>query len=318
VAERHAWIGVSAQRVGNSQLAGWSPTRYGDFDVTGGGAYLGDELSYDVFSQAAKAVGSPVGVDPMGGLEVETLLAIGASQSAGRMRTYYDVVLPQIESLFDGYAYIVGSAPTRVGPEPVFQVLSETDVRSPIARPNTDQYRRWEVAGASHSGEEVAVFKAPLQVRDLGGIVEYNCVFPPRSHVPLGHPIAAAYFHLARWAEDGTPPPISDPLVFDEDGNKVRDEHGIILGGIRLAEVDVPIALNSGTNFPADPESFFCFLFGTHVPFDQETLDELYRNHGEYVSQVTQVNTRNVKDGFLLKGDAQDSQTEAAHSDIGH
>ena len=138
----YAWVGVSAQRVGVDQLAAWSPTRYGDLDVTGGRQFLTDQMSYDVFSQAAKAIRSPQGVDPMGGLDVETVLAIGASQSAGRMTIYYDSILPQIESVFDGYGFIVGSAPTRVDDEPVFQVLSETDVRSPSTRPDTDQFRR--------------------------------------------------------------------------------------------------------------------------------------------------------------------------------
>ena len=37
----YAWVGVSAQRVGVNQLRGWSPTRYGALDVTGGGRVRG-------------------------------------------------------------------------------------------------------------------------------------------------------------------------------------------------------------------------------------------------------------------------------------
>jgi hypothetical protein len=314
IREGYAWIGVSAQRVGVNQLAGWSPTRYGDLDVSGGGAFTTDQLSYDIFSQAAKAVRAPQGVDPMGGLAFDTLLAIGASQSATRMTTYYNVVLPQIESLFDGYAQIVGSAPTRVGPEPVFQVLSETDVSAPITRPNTDQYRRWEVAGAAHSGWDGQVYRDPLQTRDLSGPTQYNCQQPPFSRVHLGYVILAAYGHLARWTRDGTPPPIGASLVFNPDGSKARDELGIIRGGIRLSQVDVPTALNSGSNLPGDAASLFCFLFGTYQPFDDATLAALYGNHGLYVSEVQKIDDRNVKDGFLLKGDAKVSGTEAAHS----
>jgi hypothetical protein len=317
IREGYAWIGVSAQRVGVNQLVGWSPTRYGALDVSGGGAYTTDQLSYDIYSQAAKAVLEPQGVDPMGGLAFDTLLAIGASQSAGRMTTYYNVVLPQIESLFDGYAQIVGTAPTRVGPEPVFQVLSETDVSAPITRPNTDQYRRWEVAGAAHSGLDGQIYREPLQVRDLSGPTQYNCQQPPFSRVHLGYVILAAYGHLTRWVRDGTPPPIGDSLVFNPDGSKARDEHGIILGGIRLSQVDVPTALNSGSNLPGDAASLFCFLFGTYQPFDAETLAGLYPNQGQYVSQVVDVDKWNVDDGFLLEGDAKGSLSEAAHSGIG-
>ena len=52
----YAWVGVSAQRVGVDQLAGWSPARYGTLDVTGGRTFMADEMSYDVFSQAAQAL----------------------------------------------------------------------------------------------------------------------------------------------------------------------------------------------------------------------------------------------------------------------
>ena len=52
-----------------------------------------DQLSYDVFAQAANAIPSL-----LGGLEAERVLAIGASQSASRMTVYYNVVLPQEHS----------------------------------------------------------------------------------------------------------------------------------------------------------------------------------------------------------------------------
>jgi hypothetical protein len=311
--EGYAWVGVSAQRVGVDQLAAWSPTRYGDLDVTGGRQFLTDQMSYDIFSQAAKAIRSPQGVDPMGGLDVDTVLAIGASQSASRMTIYYNSLLPQIESVFDGYGFIVGSAPTRVDDEPVFQVLSETDVRSPVRPPNTDQFRRWEVAGSAHSGWNGRVYRAPLQLRDLGAVPEYNCARPPFSRVPLHHVTAAAYDHLARWAKGGAPPPIADHLVFNPDGTKARNELGLALGGIRLSQVDVPTALNTGDNAGES----FCILFGTHIPFSDAVLDELYPNHGRYVSAVTRVDNRNVRDGFIVRADARENHQEAAHSDLG-
>jgi len=131
---------------------------------------MGDELSYDVFAQAAQALKSPGTVDPLRGLDVERILAIGASQSAGRMTVYYNVVLPQEQSVFDGYAFIVGSAPSRIGPEPIIQVLSETDVTNPATRrPDSDVFRRWEVAGAAHSGWEGQEYRAAPDSRFWSG-----------------------------------------------------------------------------------------------------------------------------------------------------
>jgi hypothetical protein len=309
----YVWVGVSAQRVGVNQLKEWSPARYGDLDVTGAGQFNADELSYDIYAQAAQAMRKKGGVNPLGHLKPRRLLSIGASQSAGRMTVYYNSVLPLTEPVFDGYGFIVGSAPTRVGDEPVFHVLSETDVRTPTRAPDTDQYRRWEVAGTAHSGWRGAEYRQSISARDLGEAPSYECDQPPYSRVPMHHVTAAVYDHLVRWVEHGKPPPTAPPLEFNEDGTKARDELGLAKGGIRLSQVEVPIALNTGDN----SGETFCRLFGTYQPFDQATLDELYKNHGSYVSQVARVDHRNVRSGYIVAADAWANLTEAAHSDIG-
>ena len=312
--EGYAWVGVSAQRVGVDHLRGWSPARYGDLDVTGGGRFMADELSYDVYAQVAKALRGGSGeVRPLGRLPARTILAVGASQSAGRMTIYYDNVLPKTEAVFDGFANIVGSAPSRKGAEPVFQVLSETDVRNPVRRPDDDRFVRWEVAGAAHSGWNGQEYRRPILERDLGAAPSFNCDQPPWSRVPLHHVIAAAYGHLTRWSGSGARPPAAPPLELNPDGTKPRDELGIARGGIRLSQVDVPTALNTGDN---SGESF-CRLFGTHIPFDRSRLDRLYPSHGGYVAAVATTDGRNVRAGYLLPGDALRNLRDAVASDIG-
>jgi hypothetical protein len=301
----YAWVGVSAQRVGVDQLRGWSPARYGSLDVTGGGAYTTDQLSYDIFAQAGAAVRAG---DLLGRLRPRTVLAIGASQSAGRMTVYYDRVLPQVAPVFHGYAFIVGTAPTRVGTEPVFQVLSETDVRTPDRPADTDRFRRWEVAGGAHSGYAGQVYRRPIQDRDLGGAPEYSCDRPPFSRVPMHHVTAAAYRHLEHWVRRGTPPPTAEPLRFNADGTKARDALGLALGGIRLSQVSVPTALNDGDN----TGETFCRLFGSYQPFDRPTLDRLYPTHLGYVARVAVADLRNIASGYLLPADALSNAREAA------
>ena len=306
--EGYAWVGVSAQRVGVNQLRGWSPTRYGTLDVTGAGLFLADQLSYDIYADAARALPAL-----LGGLDVERVLAVGASQSAGRMTVYYNAVLPQEQPVFDGYAFVVGTAPTRVGVEPIIQVLSETDVTNPATRrPDDDVFRRWEVAGAAHSGWEGYEYRIPLSARDLGAVPVYECTNPPFSRVPLSQVIESAYAHLARWVDGGAPPPSAPYLEFDG-LTKVRNELGLAQGGIQLSQVAVPTALNTGSN--SGPS--FCILFGTHRPFDEQQLDELYRNHGQYVSGVARSDNANVAAGYLLQADAQENQRTAAHSSVG-
>ena len=87
-----------------------------------------------------------------------------------------------------------------------------------------------------------------------------------------------------------------------------RDAHGIIVGGIRLAEVDAPIALESGE---------LCGLGGTHVPFDTATLKKLYPTRADYVNKVTAVSNAAVKAGFLLAADAKQTIDNAKRSIIG-
>jgi hypothetical protein len=309
----YAWVGVSAQRVGVDQLAAWSAARYGTLDVTGGRRFLADEMSYDIFSQAARALRAPQAVDPLGGLRADTLLAIGASQSAGRMTVYYNSVLPRTEAVFDGYAFVVGSAPTRVGAEPVFQILSETDVRTPNRPADTDLFRRWEVAGTAHSGWAGQVYRRPLAERDLGGAGTVTCDRPPFSRVPLHQVLGAGYDHLVRWVERGTPPPTAEPLAFEADGTKARDELGIAVGGIRLSQVEVPTAVDTGDN--SGPS--FCRLFGSHEPLDDATLAQLYPTHGDHVAQVGRAGRDSVEAGYIGREDARRNLVEAAHSGIG-
>jgi Alpha/beta hydrolase domain len=229
------------------------------------------------------------------------------------MTVYYNVVLPQEQPVFDGYAFIVGSAPSRVGPEPIIQVLSETDVTNPATRrPDSDVFRRWEVAGAAHSGWEGQEYRRPLQIRDFGAAPVYNCTNPPWSRVLLSQPIEAAYGHLARWVDGGAPPPHAPYLQFNGT-TKVRNELGLAQGGIQLSQVAVPTALNTGSN----SGELFCFLFGTHVPFSDAQLDALYRSHGQYVSAVVHTDSANLGAGYLLHADALENLNEAAHSDVG-
>ena len=87
-----------------------------------------------------------------------------------------------------------------------------------------------------------------------------------------------------------------------------RDAHGNIMGGIRLAEMDAPVALESGE---------LCGLGGTHKPFDTATLNALYPTHDAYVAKVTAASNAAVKSGFLLQADAAQSIDAAKRSIYG-
>jgi hypothetical protein len=99
----YAWVGVSAQNAGLSNqpngIKNWSPARYGTLNVNANGTLTGDVLSYDIYSQAAQAIKSVPEV--VGGLPVQMVIAIGQSQSAGRLGIYLNAIHVR-DPIYDG------------------------------------------------------------------------------------------------------------------------------------------------------------------------------------------------------------------------
>ena len=84
-----------------------------------------------------------------------------------------------------------------------------------------------------------------------------------------------------------------------------RDSFGLALGGIQLADTVVPTALNNGWNAGGKPptSSGSCQQAGTHVPFDEATLNALYPDVGGYVLKVMRAAKKNAIDGYILPED---------------
>ena len=128
----------------------------------------------------------------------------------------------------------------------------------------------------------------------------------------------AAFEHLVTWVRDDVPPPIAPPLQVKQmmpELEFARDEHGNVLGGIRLAAHAVPTARNTGLN--GSTANRFCFLYGSHEPFDQQTLDSLYESHEDYVARVKAVVAANLEAGYILPYAAEQTIREAEASSIG-
>jgi hypothetical protein len=333
VANGYAYIAVSAQREGIDSLKLWSPDRYNSLDVTHDGRILDDGLSYDILSDVARAVArvgeTPSGpVDILNGLRAERLIATGHSQSASRLTAYFNHVHPR-DPLFDG-AMIHGGG-NRIRDDQalrIFKLMAETDMprRAADRQPDTEYFRQWEVAGSSHVDIVFEVEYARMraladgQPVEAAGAREQSCQLPPYSHVPFRDVMNAAFEHLVRWIDEGTAPPVAPPLQVARwlpELEFARDEYGNVLGGIRLAEHAVPTARNTGMNSAAEGGSRFCFLYGSHEPFDPQTLRRLYPSHAGYVESVRKVAEQNVADGFILPEAAERTIREAEQSLIG-
>ena len=342
----YAWVGVSAQNVGVSALKQWSPSRYAALDVTDGATVMGDALSYDIFTAAGRAVRGKATASVMGSLKVERLIATGHSQSAGRLATYTNSVHP-LAPVYDAVVLHGGGGRMRTDLNvKIWKLLAETDVLGQIVarQPDSDKYRTWEVAGASHLDFKHATELVKLGLRSketmlpnpppapaagggggrrgggpgFGGAPgPFNgCNHPPLSRVPSEYVQDALYDHLARWLKDGTAPPAAPPIEIKTDGERpsiVRDSFGNALGGIRLSEHGVATATNSGEN----TGSGFCFLTGWHEGFDKTKLNTLYSTHGAYVSAVKALTEQNLKTGYIVKADGQRTIAEAELSEVG-
>jgi hypothetical protein len=323
----YAWVGVSAQRVGVHQagtgLRAWSPVRYGTLDVTAGGTLVADQLSYDIFSQAAQAVMNPVGVDPLPGFHRKLLIASGASQSATRLTTYYNSIEP-LASVTDGYLLLVGGGTVRADLGiPVFKVQSETEAAFAAAglstlQPDSDVHRLWQVAGAAHADRAFLDGVVANASRDsIPTTPPGLCTAPEGSQVRLYHVVSQAHDLLVRWIKKGTPPPTApriETVAPTPPTAIARDALGLALGGIQHPDIDVPIALNTGQNGgPA-----FCVLFGSHVPFDDATLDALYPTRGHYISDIFFSTLENLLRGYIGIRDAAVIVTDALQSDVGN
>jgi hypothetical protein len=309
IREGYAWVGVSAQNAGVSRppngLKVWSPNRYGTLNVDDGGKVTGDALGYDIYSQAAAAIRHVPAV--LGGLRIAQVIAAGQSQSSGRLVTYLNTVHER-DPIYDAAFLTVNTSPLRTDLSiPVIKVLSETERDTSRNQADSAKIRTWTVTGATHSEQYSLLSRAAFLLRDLNLKAVDVCDTPARSRVEIRYVYNAAVDALVKWKKPGMTPPSAPQLEFA--GNVLqRDEHGNALGGIRLAEMAVPVANES---------ALLCGLGGTHVPFDTATLNKLYPTHADYVSKVTAASQALVKAGFLLPGDAEQTVDVAKRSIYG-
>ena len=333
----YGYVGVTVQRVGvhglppaPQGLAAWDEERYGSLSIPS------DDYSFDIYTQAARLIGPDRArqpIDPMGGLEVRKLIGQGGSQSAGRLATYVNAVHPLVE-VFDGFLltiYFGTGVPLEVGdfvvnlaqpaeaarrggalrgsnllrddlPVPVMVVNSELEAIAGVGvrQPDTDRYRLWEAAGTCHVSAQSMRARAPKFERDFGSPMP---VAEGINAVPMIPLFDAAVHHLHNWVNGGPPPPVQPRIEFAGDPPEIqRDEHGIARGGIRLPQVEVPIATNSAVPLGED---IYSRLGGSSKPFPPATLRQLYGDHDRYVTRFEEAARAAEKAGVLLPRDTE-------------
>jgi hypothetical protein len=345
----YAYVAVSAQFIGVNQLKNVGAPAPGDPVRYTALVHPGDSFSYDMFSQVGQALRDNAELI-FGGLRPERLIAMGESQSAGRLVSYVNAAQPRA-GVYDGF--LIGSrgaggaplsqppllgvpapAPTQIRDDldtPVFVLNSETDVGALLARQvDTAVYRLWEVAGGSHFD----LYGLALGAADSGKLASVRDVFngmlnPPTNPSPnQSCPLPvntglrsfvqrAALAHLNRWVTFGLPPPMAPRLetISLSPIQYSLDDNGNVLGGVRNPAVDAPIAKLSGLG-QTGAGAQFCFLFGTTAPFTADQLTALYRNHGQFSVAWSRAVASAIKQGFLLPQDGIDLAIVATQSNV--
>jgi hypothetical protein len=311
----HAWVGVSAQIAGvygsPSRLARASrraplldadPQRYAEL------VHPGEPACFDIFSAAAVAVGPrrATAVDPLAGLPVARVVAVGGSQSAMRLCGYANAIHPR-HAVVDAFLLSVweGRAPrldadtdpmyrrTTVRADlgvPVLVLNSEFEVTATadLALQDTALRRVWEVTGAPHG--TLRSFARPAAGEWGPNPVSWRPVYE------------AALRAVHRWLVEDEPPAVQPRITLAGRPNAriVRGEDGNAWGGVRLPELAVPVAEHRGRKGGTGSGP----VFGGRRAYSDALVAQLYRSRAEYVKLWEQAVDDLVAMGVVLPEDA--------------
>jgi hypothetical protein len=301
------YVGVSAQLAGvccgPTTLKGWDPQRYGTL------VHPSDQFAADIFSQAIEAlrepahnhttVLSPKPVDPMLGMTVKDIVSTGASQSASQLTSFINGGYNRGGT--DAFVITRGGGPFTDFTVPIFQLNEENQSRND---PDTDKYVLWQEAGTAHAPAAWWNYIWAENQRDQSftGAPDALNVACSVNRGSVDYSSRALSAAVSRYLKDGTLPASAPRLARDADGNLVRDENGLAVGGLRHPFVEVPVAYNSAEGCP---------LWGNYRPWTSEKVKSLYPTHADYVRKVKTWADYEVEQGWLLKEDRDDAVAKA-------
>jgi hypothetical protein len=315
-------------------------------------------LAYEMMSQIAHALRSGNGSPLPAQYAVERVFHVGQSQQGGSVITYATAFhFPDNDGYFIQAAFSARSinagiacgsagAPAYPGCTPQLAGaarLVRTDLRVPVIRAQTetdmgsvasgfgvlalgarqsdnDVFRYYEMAGTAHN-----VVHKNIDVAGTGYTLEDFCLAPINSFAD--GPVYGSYLYNAMWENmerqlvQSVPMPRAEKLIATN-GDLARDAYGNARGGLRLPEVDVPIASYAPSN-SADPAlpaflqqigALVCRLSGAVTDFDATTLNALYPTRGRYTRPYARRVNALLERRFLLREDAETLREAAGAS----
>jgi hypothetical protein len=342
--EGDAWVGIMVgtdERSREASVQGepvdavgvlhaWSPERYASINWP-----RDDGIRWDVFGQVARLLRADDTANPLHDLKIKNLYALGWSFTGSLLRTFINEGFhdkyrqasgaPAIDGYLVGisnYHFISGYVPINsktppLGVDdprripkpvdvPVIELMTENEAVTksihPVAQRDTGigRYRVYEVPGLTH-GDGLHDDSGPS-----------DCPFP-QSDVPFRQITWAVLENLDLWVREGIPPPMAQPLEVNPGrGQAVKDGMGNALGGIRPAQIAVPLAsYDSPADHRCQPRAPH-YLAIRRIPLNPEKFQQLYPGGpAEYLQRFEACLDGLIKQRWILPED-RDAQFEAA------
>lgn len=301
-----------------------------------------DDLRWDAIGQAASLLRDTSKGGPLAGLKVRRLYVSGWSYLGSIQRSFIEYGFHDRYRRADGGpvidGYLIGisagsvnaghvplntSGPGRdrrkdllpVIDSPVIELTSEMEAITNVnpQRGESDAvkggHRLYQLGGVSHRDSGVDDQTDPshdqLEGRHHPGINPEVACTVGYTDVPMRDVAQAALVSLDRWVETGKAPPRAAPMEVQGDGKDyVRDKFGNPVGGIRLAQLDVPLV-----RYGAAPKD----LCGgseprrklSRLPLAEGQLAAAYPGgKAEYLAKFNARLNETVRAGWILPEDA--------------
>jgi pimeloyl-ACP methyl ester carboxylesterase len=322
----------------------WDAKRYAAFNIP-----KDDGIRWDIIGQVASALRDPVAGSPLAGWKVRRVYGSGWSFLGSQWRSwinfgFHDRYRRKDGSpVIDGYLLGISSGAVDAGHVPLNSTDPVKDRRSELLReidvpvielmsemeaitnttpqaPERDTvkggHRIYNLGGTSHGDSGVSGQVRPSTWQLLGRRHPLAEPVPVCSVEDTDSPMRdiaqAALVNIDRWVSTGQPAPRANALQIAPDGKDfVRDSFGNALGGVRVAQLDVPLARL------AEPPAALC---GgkiprrnlKRVPLDPALVAQAYPGgRADYLAKFDARVNALVRTSWLLVPDAAREKREA-------
>lgn len=306
--EGHGYVAVSAQSLGVDHLKRYDSQRYAKLQ------HPGDSFAEAIFSRAGVALKTHANELLGPCYPVHALIATGNLQAALRLASYIDNV-QATDRVYDGFMLHSGLEPRTSDPGvPVMELFTMSE--APSTPDDGPMLVKWMIAGATLSARRTTTRSAEVAMEVSMAV--YGCV-DSMNDFPAHRAYNAAFAALHEWVRNGKRPQAAPRFERSAFGGLSFDDNLNVVGGLRLPEIEVPIATYSTTNTPSltDPTGgLACSLGGTAARFSPQRLEMLYPTHDDYVTKYKAAADRSLAAGHLLQADYDEALKEAQAAPI--